>query len=312
VRTRILLAVIAVALGAGTSAHAGVLDLQQIAADAQWLAHIDLDAVNSEGLAGKLRDAWLSHDVVKRHLRNIERVTGVDLTRDLHGITFYGKRLVQNTGVVLVHVKADRDRLLGAVRSKPDYGTAQYGESVLHTWTERKGTQGEHTLTACFHGPELVVFGRDAGEVKAAVDVLCGESPALPGSGSPLDVDAPEGTIVTACVTRLAAAELPFKSPLVVQSELFWIALGEHEGDVFGKLKLVAKSEEVAAQVQDVVNGFRAMAALQYGSDERAMRVIEGLRVAISERTVNVEWRGAAEDVGKLIEQAWKKRQEAD
>jgi hypothetical protein len=197
---------------------------------------------------------------------------------------------------------------LGIVRGKPDYNATGYDNHTLHAWTERKDNPGEHTVTGCVFGPELLIVGRDAAEVKAALDVLGGKSAVLAGSDSPLAGEVPEGAVVMAGVTGLAEAELPFKSPIINQSELFWAALGERDGEVFGKLKFVAKSNEAAKQVEDIVRGLRAMALLQHGSDEEARKIVERLGVTTSQRTVQVEWRGAADGVWRLIEQELKKR----
>jgi len=307
-------AVLTVALVTGVVPPVGAapLDPRQVSADARWLAHLDLDAVRSTEVAGKIRDTWLGRDVVKRHLENVNRTTGVDLTEDLRGVTIYGKRLVRNTGVVIVQAKVDRKRLLDYLRKKPDFNTARYADWELHNWIERKGAKGEHTVTGCFCTAELLVFARDAGEVKAALDVLGGKAPALAGSRSPLEVDFPQDAVFVAGVIEPAAAEPQFKSPIVNQSEQVSISLGEREGKVFAKLKLVARSDETAEQIQTVVEGFHALALLHHGSDERAMKVLKAFKVATSGKTVTVEWQGAARDVQKLIEKEWKKRQETD
>jgi hypothetical protein len=308
VRLKILVTFVALLIGVGTPAFAAPLDGNQVAADAKWVAHIDLDAAKTATLAEKVLSWWLSNELVRQQLAAVKMHTGVDLVRDLHGVTFYGSRLAQNTGVVIVHANFDANRLLRIVRGKPDYNATRFDNHTLHTWTERKDTSDKHTVTGCVFAPELLIVGRDSAEVKAALDVLDGKSAALAGSDSPLAGEVPEGAIVVAGVTGVPEAGVPFKSPIVNQSEFIWVALGEQDGEVFGQLKFVAKSDEAAEQVEDILRGLRAMALLQLGSDKEARKIIARLTVARSQRTVHVEWRGAAAGVWRLLEQELKKR----
>jgi len=308
VRIKTLAILVPLLFGGVLPASAAPLDTGRVAAAAKWVAHIDFDAVKTATLAEKIQSKWLDNDLVKQRLLGVKALTGIDLTKDLHGTTFYGSRLAADTGVVIVHAHVDAKRLLDIIRPKPDYKATSYRGHILHTWTERKGAPGEHQVTGCLSDPELLIVARETAEVKAALDVLDGKSPALAASDSPLAGEVPKGAVVMAAVTDLANAELPFKSPIINQSELFWAVLGERDGEVFGQLKFVAKSEEMAAQVEDILRGLRAMALLQQGPNEETRKAIQKLRVTTSQRTVQVEWRGSADEVWRLIEQELKKR----
>jgi hypothetical protein len=137
------------------------------------------------------------------------------------------------------------------------------------------------------------------------LNVLGGKSAVLAASDAPLAGEVPEGAVVVASVTGLTEAQVRFKSPIINQSELFWVALGERDGEMFGQLKFVAKSDEAPSRSKTLSEA-SAMALLQHGSDEEAKKIIERLTVTMSQRTVQVEWRGAAEGVWKLIEQELK------
>ena len=307
-RLKIIVAFVALLGGVGTPASAAPLAGNQVAADAKWVAHIDLDAAKTATLAEKVQSWWLSKELVRQKLAAVKMYTGIDLAKDLHGVTLYGSRLEQNTGVVIVHAHFDANRLLTIVRGKPDYNVTKFDNHTLHTWTERKDAPDKHTMTGCIFGPELLIVGRDSAEVKAALDVLDGKAAVLAGSDSPLANEVLEGAVVVGGVTGMTEAGSLFKSPIVNQSEFIWVTLGEQDGEVFGQLKFVAKSDEAAEQVEDILRGLRAMALLQLGSDKEARKTIARLTVARSQRTVHVEWRGAAAGVWRLLEQELKKR----
>ena len=292
----------------GSVVRAEPLDLHQVSAGATWLAHIDFDAVRNAEVAKKISDEWLRRDKAQRGLRWMRERFGIDLTTDLHSITLYGDRLVRGDGAMIVRAKVDRQQLQDFLNRMPDYRTRSHGQHTLHAWTQKKRKVDEHTVTACFYGPAVTVLGRDTDDLKTALDVLDGTSPNLAGADSLLATAAPQGTILQARATGLAAAKAPFKSPIVHQSEAIWVAIGEHEGDVFAQAKLIAKAADVANDVRAVVDGFLALAKLRHKDDQEALSALRATRVTTAEETVTVEWRGGSGHVLKLLQKAWEKR----
>ena len=305
---RVLVVVCALLSSIGPLVRAEPLDLRQVSARAKWLAHIDFDAVRDAKVAKKIRDGWLRQDKAKRGLKMMRDLFGFDAPNDLHAITLYGDRLVRGNGVVIVRAKVDRRRLLAFLKKIPDYRTTSHGNHKLHAWTHKKGKKAKHTVTGCFHRPGVMVFGRDAGDVKVALDVLDGKSPSLAGKNSFLAADVPKGAILQARAVGLADAKLPFKSPVVHQSKAISVAIGEYQDEVFARARLVAKSAEVAKDVRAIVDGFLALAKLQHGSDQQAVSVLRATKVTTAGNTVTVEWRGAGEQVFNLLEKAQRRK----
>jgi hypothetical protein len=151
----------------------------------------------------------------------------------------------------------------------------------------------------------MVIFGHSAVEVAAALDVLHGEAVSLARKPSILAAPIPDGIVLIARATELEEADLPFKSPLIRQSLHVSAAAGEQEGVVFVEGTLVVKSREVATKVRDVLEGFRAMADLQYGSDRQLSAVMQKLQVTTNQERVTLDWRVPAEDVLKILDKLW-------
>ena len=305
---RILPVAAALVLALGSQASAEPLDHKQVSAEAKWMVHVDFDALRAAKTAQRIGDAWLRRDSSKRHLEEIRKATGMGPTRDVHSISFYGSRFQRLDGVVIVRAEVDRPRLLDLAGKWPDYRTSPHGSRELHSWTRAKGTKHEHTVTGCFHGPAVMVFGRDTAEVKAALDVLDGKSAGLAEDSPLLGADVPAGAVLHAAASELAAADVPFKSPILTRSEVFSLAVGEYHGRVFARATLVAQSPEVAAQVRQILDGFLAMAKLQHRANEDAMKILEAVRATTHQKTVSVAWEGSAEAVLELIEKAWSKK----
>ena len=302
---RAFLTAVALILCFGPPLFAEPLDRRQVAADAKWLLHVDFDAVRSADAAGKILDHWLGRESVQRSLRKVRETFGADLAKDLHSVTFYSNRFSHRHGTVIVRVKADQPRLRGYFKKLPDFRTSSHRGHKLFAWTQNKGGRRERSVAGCFYRAEMMVFGQDSAEVNAALDVLDGKSKSLAGSGSRLATSVPPGTILRAGATGLAEAELPFKSPIIRRCNLLDVTVGEHGGEVFGRARLVAKSAEVAGELQTVIKGLHALAKLKHGNNEEAMEVLRALRVTKEEQTVVVQWQGSAEKVLRLIQNAW-------
>ncbi|MBN2475444.1 MAG: hypothetical protein JXB62_12605 [Pirellulales bacterium] len=312
---RVLLQTAALTACLGSAVWAEPLDRGQVAADAKWLAHIDFDAAKNTKTAQRVHDRWLGLQQAKWGLQLIRSTTGMDLARDLHSISAYGTRFVPQSGVVIVRAKVDRQSLLNLLEREPSYRTSTYGDYTLHNWQTRKddpqASDGKQTLTGCFYGPELIVLGQDAAEVRTAIDVLDGDAPGLAGGDSPLSANVPPGTAFEAKVTGLAdlaEAEVPFVSPLAHQCRFLALAAGEHEDKVFVQARYEGRSTEVATRVGNIVQGLRALAELQHGDNENAMAALGALKVTVAEKTVTVDWRMPADVVIELIEDEWDKR----
>jgi len=281
------------------------LDRRRIAADARWVVHVDFDVVRSATVARNVLDRWLAGESVQRGLRQIEEAVGTDLQEDLHGASLYGSRFAPQTGVVIVRAEVDRQRLVEFVRKLPDFKAGSHGGRELLTWTQDQGEPNERPAILCVVDSGTILFGQNAADVKKALDVIDGRSPRLAGSRSLLDRDAPAGTVVQVGAVNLAEAELPFKSPIVQQCELLAIAAGERDGMVFARGELTVKTDEVADQVKTIVDGFIAIAKLQYHDEAELMDVLRAVTVSKAEKTVRVEWRGSAEKVWALVAKAW-------
>ncbi|HUT13478.1 MAG TPA: hypothetical protein VMY42_23525 [Thermoguttaceae bacterium] len=294
--------------GFASPARAEPLDRREIAADARWVVHVDFDAARSATVARKVLDGWLARESVQRGLEQIEAAVGTDLEEDLHSASLYGSRFAPQTGVVIVRAEVDGQRVREFVGKLPDFRAGLHGGHELYTWTQDKGKSNERPVTGCVVGSGIIVFGQNADDVKKALDVLDGKLPRLAGSGSLLDRDAPAGTIVQAGAVRLAEAELPFQSPIVQQCQLLAMAAGEQDGVVFVRGESTMKSDEVADQVKTIVEGFIAIAKLQYSDEEELVEILRAVTVTKAEKTVRVEWRGSAEKVLKLVEKAWAKQ----
>jgi hypothetical protein len=297
---RTLLVAIGLLFGFAALLQAGPLDQRQVAAEAKWLVHVDLDAARE----GKVCKAIFEHGKGKRYLRAIHHALGLDPSKEIHGMLLYGAQFTYKRGVTIVQVDVDAERLTAFLKKMPDYKTTRHGKHTLHTWT-RKG-HGQTSMTACSPG-KVIVLGRNGSDVKAALDVLDGRAAGLADGDSPLAGPAFRDKTVAGRVVfqvravGLAGPDVPFKSPIVRQSESLVMVVGEREGQAFARARLTAKSDEVARLMLSVIEGRLANERLEYGDDEEAKKVLQALVVAVDGKAVTLEWKGSLDSVWRFV-----------
>jgi hypothetical protein len=302
---RVLVMAMAVVLSLATLGQAEPLALKQVAADAKWVMHVDVDAMRESTVVQKAYQKCLEmHKDAEKKMDAVCGMVGMDLKKDLHSATVYGKDTNKEHGVMIVHADVNQKLLLEMVAKAPDHKSATYGSYELHTWTHKGWKKESRMVVGTFYKPNVMVFAGCDEIVKAALDVLDGKSAGITGSESPLAGRTLPGSIF---VARASAIDPKTRCPVLKQAESFRVALGENGGESFYRARLVMKSAEAIDQVKAITEGFQAMMALQHGSDAQAMKLIDGLKVASKDATLRIRWSASAEDVWTVVEKAAKK-----
>lgn len=293
--SRHLLHSAALMLTVAAVADAAPLDLSRVPAGGQWVMHLDMDAARESTVMGRAWDRAVKlHPHAEQMMRMWTGLMGMDPRTDLHDATAYGLDTDKHNAVLVVRAKANRAMLEKMVAKAPDHQTMTHGSHTLHAWTHKgwKGRMG-HPVAGAFHRDDVLVFARSPDRVKAALDVLDGERPAVAGDG-PLGGRVRPGSIL---VARAAAVDADTTCPVLRQARGFRVALGEHDGTSFYRARLDMKSDEDADRAEDVVEGLEALARLRWADNPNVMRLVDGLEARSEGRTCTVSWDAAADDV---------------
>ncbi len=90
------------------------LDAKSVSAQAQWVAHLDADAMRNSAVAQKVYEAAVEQDrSIPQKMADAVAQFKFDPRKDLHGITVYGPKVGSREAVLLVY--ADVDRAVGIV-----------------------------------------------------------------------------------------------------------------------------------------------------------------------------------------------------
>jgi len=305
--TRISAIAVVVLFVLTASLKAGPLDLRNVASDAQWVAHVDVDTMRTPPVFAKAFAAVSKHwEDVKPQLEELRDVFGLDLAKNLHSVTIYGNEFGQPTGVLIANVEVEQTTLEAKMQGAQGYQAIQHGSHTLHSWADHNGP-----LTGVFYTSTVLVFGRTASDVAAAIDVMDGKSPSLAGKDSPLAAKVPAGVMFVGRAIRLANADLPWKSPLLQQSESVVTSLAVSNDAVDCEVQLVAKSMESVSLIKDVIRGIIAMGELQFGPDPNLTALFSAIKIQDAGKTVTVTWHASVADVWTQAEKAFDRWEKA-
>ena len=207
------------------------LDLKQIPADAKWLLHVDVDAMRESTL---VKNAWPKamemHKNAEQKLKEMQDKFGIDVCKDLHGLTAYGRELGKHTGVLIVHAKFDLKLAEATAAKAKDHKVVKFESYHLHSWTEKHHGH-ERTVWAAAYKSDGLVFASSDEYLKAALAVLDGKASAV--ASGPLAGRVRPGTTILARATGIADAEVPCHSPIAKQIRSLRFSMGEDSGQLF-------------------------------------------------------------------------------
>ncbi len=189
-----LLMTLSVALLTAAPAAAESLEPGEVASDAKWLMHMNVDEIRYTALAQDIQQQLIQGQDNQGRLDWVQDKLGINLRSDLHGLTFYGRSYAPHEGVGLVHADYDRGKIVAAVEKQPKHKAADYRNYTIHEWQAEQGGK-HHNLALAFHGEGTIVVSGSIEQAQAALDVLDGRQPSLKkNSQSPLLKKVPAGT----------------------------------------------------------------------------------------------------------------------
>jgi hypothetical protein len=303
-----LLAGLSLVLAFALTLRADPLDRRQLPAGATWFIHLDVDAAKASTFGQSLRDEWLKQPPIADAISKARVATGMDPTREIQSLTLYGLAFSPEQTVVIVRGAVNRPHLQLLLKTLPDYHAEMVGNHQVYSWTEHKPESGDSTCSrsGTFYGTDRIVISPSTAALVTALEVMDGKSPAL-GEDAQLAGVAPAGTIIQAAVTGLADAKmLPIQSPILRECKSGSVALGEREGTIFLRGRVVTNAAARAAQMKALIQGAQAMAQLNNAQNPTLAALLEPVRATADGNVVAVEWEFSSKELVKMIREAQK------
>ncbi len=293
---------------------AGPVNENYIAADALWLAHVDLEA---------FVESSLSEPIVERLKEEMEESNDSAISinidqvlEDLKSVTAYGNKLGggEKAGGVLVLRTGERMQAVvdGFIAHQELTGEAEFKIEELADKPFRSFLLGEDLY---FSYPEegLIIASKTFEEIEAAYEVFVGDSPSLRSAGSRLLLSDNEGFFLLASATGLdRLKDMPTQARILQKTTGGQISIGEIEKEFRASVTLATSGPEVSEQLERIVQGMIALASFTEVEDASVADLLSSIEVLPKENSLSVNFSYPVEElanlVEKLIEESYQKK----
>ena len=243
------------------------LDKRQVAPDARWVVHLDVQAiVGSTLFKMALAAAEAENEVDWGDLDELRREFGIDPFKDALSVTLWGTGKSERQAVVLVETTSAIDALLPRLTEVPGYRPVQVGAYAVHSFDgEGHGERAfgyVHERTGS--GRRTIVLAHDKDMLVRGIDVVLGHAPNLAQATNPgLRVTPEPGSFVLVAADRIhELAHMDPTSQVARLARSLVLEVGEDRETVFARLAIEAEDAEKARQLTDVLRGAMALATL--------------------------------------------------
>ena len=275
------------------SLHAGPLDRAQVAADAKWLLHVDIDALRKTQLGTSLMKT-----VVAEAGEDLKEDANIDLpalVKSTSSIMAYGtdyKSGKDGKGVLIWQGSKEIEQIASAFLVQQAEATKAGSGNVK---LAREGAQPVYAFGDDMHivvrpGGGLIL-GRSVDQIDLATKVLEGKAASLKDKPTFTEyATLPGGFFFMALAEGFNKdAEVPPQANVLKLADGGRLAVGESDGKLRVQLTLDAKNKDVTQQIQQVVQGLLAIATLSLGDEPDLQALIRDTKVNTDEKRVSLE-----------------------
>lgn len=290
---------------------AAALNPSHVPAEAKWVVHSDFDSFRRSEL-WSLIEVEIREDHQQK-LDEIEEVFGSDLMQDVYGVTLFGKEAGEENAVILIYGRYDQEKLVSLLEMNDAYESKEYAGKKLHFWVDEDDHKDK---VGAFAGERLIVMSQREEPVKAMLDLLAGKEKTLAQvNEGPLAglAQAPAGAFMVMAAEDLAQLSKKDKNAAIFhKSNMMAVVAGENENDVYMYADLTAENELAAQQIEQVLYGIQAFAALKHARNPEMVSFINSIKLERNANQLYLTLRSPAMTVFKILEAKtswWKKHQ---
>jgi hypothetical protein len=272
---------LAIALPASRARAAG-FDTSVVPADAGWLIHVDVEALEASraGAALFASSGW------REAVDEAQREIGLDLRHDVASVTAYGGGgMAAAAGAVIVALTSDRiEAALTRLREGGEVAveTAVVQGNEVHTISGPDGPLHVHLRPVTRADRRLVLMSGDRGALARAIAVVDGAVPALPREAAPTAHRGSFALAAASCIEDLPAPAAG--SPIARLAEAAVVDAGEADGEVYAAATVATATGTDARDAAQVILGLTALGRL-IAADEPDLAPLASLASAIAVAT---------------------------
>lgn len=294
-------------LSLASATLAGPLQPAHIAADARWLIHLDLEALQPTTVG-----QTLAREAIEPKMSEVAAALklylGFDFDwRRIRSLTLYGAEYggpERLRGVMLIDTDLDLAAgFAAALQKQAEWGRAQDGDlQLLEDGPLPLYCIKEDLYVALQPGAPAIV-GKARRTTLKARSVLVGGAPNLnsaPALAQLANAGHGEFLLLAAEGFGDAAPDVP-QARVLKMAETLRFSLAETAGQLQAALTLGARTADTARQMQQVIQGLIALGALSQPDNADLQKLVNGLRAEAQERQLQLTLTLPAADVAQKI-----------
>lgn len=282
----VLLLVLLLMLVSVVSAKSGSASLPTsiIPGNAQWVIHLDMKQFHATRLSELFKGnkiTWFT--TINQRMKTEYKI---DLINDTNGITVFGMNKDKRNKVVCLSGNFDKEFLLSLLEKATDYQKVNYGKYVIHKW---KGS-----AFCIFVNDQLLMYSlrpMDESALKDVLDVISGKKKNITASDIMAYIkEMPNDAFLKAASDNISAlTNNPNASMILKKTGMaFFIAMERNE-NLKLKLKLNTDTSETAKNIEQIVNGYIALAKMKQGEKNSRWKILESLKTKLVGNVLQLE-----------------------
>jgi hypothetical protein len=294
----------------GSTALAGPINPNHVAADATWVAHVDLDALRGSRLVQAIEDV---NDAFQEINDQIAGEFDIDLQADLAGVTAFGRGEMGDEegvdGVVLYGTAGLQEVIRLIEQEVPDHTRRSVGDRLVYEFAidDDEAYASLHVDVAETRRPNNAAISPWTLHVaptrnkRSTLDALVADN----AGGNALAIDAPRGAMVYLAANNLDALIGHDDDPasrFLSSSESLTLTIAETDGEFSFYARLVTADEQTANDLLQMANGFLAMARMAGGDDPQVQAALDLSRHMLLTADGRVVELGFSAPVDELVE----------
>ena len=285
-KARILIYCLVLAVAAGSAVYAGPFQKELVAANAVWVAHLDVERL----IAADVGRYLLAETAKGRMADQVAAFQGVfilDVRREVTGISMFATDRDPDQSVAVANGTFDVQRLTALVRTKDSYKEYSHGSRLIQSWVEQPrtaaGKSPPRRFYACFVRKSAILFAPTLPAAREGVDVLDARKATLPESSYLFEtVSGPAPSVFLTAAGDMAiilAAQGNAASP-ASKIRRFRFTMSETDGCVNGQADMACTSAESAQQVRLFIYALIGGAMLRTDSQPELAKFARSIKVS--------------------------------
>jgi hypothetical protein len=284
----LITASLATIIVSSTIATAGPLNKDWVAADAQWIIHVDVAALLDSTVGRFILEHGEALDLDLDDLDEFKQETGLDPRTDLKSVTVYGTGAEPGEDGVIVAVTNDRvDQAIEMLLDNDEVPIREREMDGKTIYVIGGGGDRHYLAIEPRRGNRrILVLSDDRHILAKALKVIDNEAPSLSMGRSKIPGNDPQdGSLVFVAVGDIEAfGDSGPASRIIRMSDGFTADIGEIDGVLIVRATVSADSPEIAQDITEVIQGMVALGRI-VAAQQPELRPIAQLADSLKVRT---------------------------